>query len=577
METKTLVRHWKFLQWPVVWAATALALALGIWGFALGASEEPTSVFDNVYQALQLFVLGGNTAGALPWQLEVARFLAPAVAAYTATQALIAVFHEQLSQLRLRFTHGHIVVCGLGRTGFAVARNYRRKGMDVVAIEKDLECDFVRPSQDFGTRVIIGSATDDALLREARVAQASALILACGEDGTNVEVAIRAGELVGASGRRPRSPLQCHVQIVDDDLRALFKTHRVFTGISDGVQVHLFNLYDASARFLLRQQPLDRERIAVDDPRHVHLIVVGFGHMGESLVLQAARHAHFANGRRLRVTVVDQAATERRLGFSLRYPSFDRVCDVAFVDLPADNPELYARVADWSVDPAALTTVAVCFDDDARGLSCALTLQPRLKPAGIPILIRMSTEGGLTTLVAGGAGQTPLAGLVRPFAILRVSAAPDLLAEEKDDSQARRIHEAYLSLYRQRGQTTADNPSLVAWEELDEDLKDANRQQAEHLAVKLRALGWASNAAARPTGERRLTSPEVEMLARMEHARWMAERMLAGWRHAPGAKDAGLKTSSYLVAWEDLPEEVRAIDRMAVRQLLETETGQHPG
>ena len=39
----------------------------------------------------------------LNWQLEVARFLAPGVMAYTATQALIVLFREQLSLLRLRF------------------------------------------------------------------------------------------------------------------------------------------------------------------------------------------------------------------------------------------------------------------------------------------------------------------------------------------------------------------------------------------------------------------------------------------------------------------------------------------
>ncbi|MEA3364307.1 MAG: RyR domain-containing protein [Candidatus Hydrogenedentes bacterium] len=63
---------------------------------------------------------------------------------------------------------------------------------------------------------------------------------------------------------------------------------------------------------------------------------------------------------------------------------------------------------------------------------------------------------------------------------------------------------------------------------------------------------------------------EVELLARMEHSRWNAERFLAGW--IPGPKCVSKKTSPYLVPWEELPEKTKHYDRGTVRdipQLLE--------
>ena len=89
---------------------------------------------DEIYNTLQLFVLNGTFTGPLNWQIEVARFLAPGVMAYTATQALIVLFQEQLRLTWLRFiVRRHVVVCGLGRMGYKVAADFRRRGETVVA------------------------------------------------------------------------------------------------------------------------------------------------------------------------------------------------------------------------------------------------------------------------------------------------------------------------------------------------------------------------------------------------------------------------------------------------------------
>ncbi len=56
-------------------------------------------------------------------------------------------------------------------------------------------------------------------------------------------------------------------------------------------------------------------------------------------------------------------------------------------------------------------------------------------------------------------------------------------------------------------------------------------------------------------------------MAKMEHARWIAERLLAGWTYAPGKRDFVNRTSPYIVPWEDLPEDVRDFDRQAVRKI----------
>ena len=53
----------------------------------------------------------------------------------------------------------------------------------------------------------------------------------------------------------------------------------------------------------------------------------------------------------------------------------------------------------------------------------------------------------------------------------------------------------------------------------------------------------------------------------MEHLRFCGERLLAGWRYAPGPKDPVHKTSPTLVPWEDISEVEREKDREQVRAI----------
>ncbi|MGA7919088.1 MAG: hypothetical protein WCA38_05400 [Candidatus Acidiferrales bacterium] len=127
------------------------------------------------------------------------------------------------------------------------------------------------------------------------------------------------------------------------------------------------------------------------------------------------------------------------------------------------------------------------------------------------------------------------------------------------DRQARALHEHHV-----RG-TSAD-PKVFTWDAIDDDLLDSNRQAADHIPVKLRAIGCHAVRKGEDdpgTPVTKFTPDEVELLAKMEHRRWMAERFLAGW--CPGAKDIENRTSPYLVEWDELkklePKNVQDYDR----------------
>jgi hypothetical protein len=140
-----------------------------------------------------------------------------------------------------------------------------------------------------------------------------------------------------------------------------------------------------------------------------------------------------------------------------------------------------------------------------------------------------------------------------------------ILLDEELDTLAKAIHRDYVE--KQTVMGAAEDPtSFAPWEQLDPDLRDSNRQQADHIPVKLRAIGcYSSSASAAGTPVTELDQDEVELLARMEHARHLAERGLAGWTRGP--RDVSRKANPCLVAWDELPDEIREYDRNSVRNI----------
>jgi len=139
------------------------------------------------------------------------------------------------------------------------------------------------------------------------------------------------------------------------------------------------------------------------------------------------------------------------------------------------------------------------------------------------------------------------------------------LARAIHDTYARAIHEAYLEASADRGESTGTRVSLRTWEELPEELKDANRAQARHVGEKLAELGCIMV----PTFDPTLTfayrdEAEVLHLARLEHERWMQERIAMGYEYGPVRED---RFHPDLVPWERLTKEARDKDLEAVRNI----------
>lgn len=149
---------------------------------------------------------------------------------------------------------------------------------------------------------------------------------------------------------------------------------------------------------------------------------------------------------------------------------------------------------------------------------------------------------------------------------------PHALNETEVEALARAAHHEFCKWLRDQGYsygTTTDQEkkthrSLLDYEDLEEGIKQANRDNVQDIPKKLAAAGYTM----RP-GEEEETTPnfpgsDLDRLARMEHARWTANLRRSGWTYGPELNPERREHPA-LVLWEELDEQEREKDRQMIR------------
>jgi voltage-gated potassium channel Kch len=565
---RVFTRYWgRILSWGSIGLLWCIALTLGYIGIiklgqGAAAAYTPT---DSLYLALQLFALNTSFApGPKPWELEVARFLAPVVAAYTLLLGIAYLFVEQVQSLRLAYLRNHVVICGLGRKGVLLAAAFRGRGLAVVVIDQDRDNPLLSACRELNIFVLIGDAASPEILRRAGVARAQILLAVSGDDPVNAEIAIHARNL---AARRTGSPLNCLVHVVDSHLRELLRERELAIEEGAAFQLEFFSSYHLGALAMLDEYPPFGPA-----QRQPVLLVIGLGNMGRSLVVRAARmwrSSMATSGEQLRIFVVDRDAQSKVETLKLRYPRLTTVCDLTSLQMDIRRAEF--QRADFLFDAdgqPAVSSVYICLDDDSLGLSAALLLRQHLRGHSIPIVVRTASETGLATLLQQEGDADSAFADLRVFPLLERTCEPDLLLGGAHEILARAFHEHQTDTHAAAADSPAGDLSMLRWDELPDQVKESNRQAARQIGVALRAVGCSLAPLTDWDADSFEFAPEaVESIARLQHDQTHRQSSSARRASADRTRASRRKQRSAAVAWEDLSETEREKERMAMRAL----------
>jgi RyR domain len=384
-------------------------------------------------------------------------------------------------------------------------------------------------------------------------------------------------EASGVSLFRDRSGLQCRSLLEPLSFKHRFRLEDYFE--ADALpRIRVFNQSELIARRMISLYPPDA-KVATTNLR-VHVVIVGLGSVGQALLLQLARLGHYRSGIEPKVTLVDRDALDQLAKLKLDYPALTDFVEVQTDDKRIDSIAA-SDVSNWAAGDKQITMIYVCTKDEVLNLRTSRLILKGLneleKSSGPQLarVIALDPPGGSLLPEFHEHAHELHHGRFDVFSLLEqqdgdehATIAPGLL-DDLDDARAMTLHDRYhqgeLKKFQEKG--TPLKEAARAWEKLEETYRNANRAAADHFEVKLRAVGRAL--AASGSGEPApLTESEIEILARMEHNRWWADRALDGWIYG-SPRDDPKKVHPDMVEYEKLDDGTKNYDRVSVKTMVD--------
>jgi voltage-gated potassium channel Kch len=511
--------------------AAGAAFILGYLGYR-SLPGHPYSPSDAVYWSLNLFVLHpAETHGGVPLTLNIARFLAAAVATYAVIATVASVLRDRWEAWWIAsFARNHTIVMGSGPAARVLVDALLASKEPVVVVATEPAAQDAAALRAAGARVLAGDPRQPAVAARARLAHARRAIIITGEDERNLESLGAALSTLSASPER--SPV-FHVELEGvDTWREL---SRSTLAEQQRVAITFFNAADRTALALLSAAAL-----AGGDYAPQRVTIDGAGPVAVRTAVHVVRRA-LIDGTRAEILLGRARGMALQEAIRREEPWCEMAADVRFLEQDP-VPSLVAFVCDAPDDATAL----------ARGTALARELDAR------HVLVAVSRMRSGEALRDAGLAPRQLGMVSTGLAQL----TGEMLERSDIEIIARGRHEDYVRRELARGATRETNPSLVGWEHLPNALRESNRRFAESLGALIAAIGAEIRPLAHaPDEELAIDVPLLERLTRAEHERWVSALEDDGWRSTTGEKDPDAKLHPLLKPWEELSDGERAKDR----------------
>jgi hypothetical protein len=552
---------------------TAAAVILGFIGFGGLVWPHTAGDFRN---ALQTWLDAWyNTAGLLtlhlprkfeqpdvPWELQVARFLLPALGLWLSLQVYLRLTRQKFHILTLFRLSGHTIVVGPGARAIAIARlckadDPKRSFVYITDTEDDAA---LAALDELG--VIILHAPPlllDTYLR-ANLKRAESIVVAGNKSIDN----IRACELIRsfALDQRPADlPSLSLVVAIDSPEMAAVLDASFHEARDRRIDYRLLDPLDNVAREVSRQiLPLLG---APSGPPAV--VMIGWSGAAPSIYRRLLRNGPPG----FQLVLADANAERTKSELFASAPGLSGLSGLRFITCDS-GPSLLGNAAlTDTLRTLPVAAIIVSGDSDDSNFRAAIQLRrfARVQRLWTPPLYvqQQGSEIALDPLKKLIAAEMLDVSRIYAFGSIDEQFAPNSVLNRFDEPMARAVHEAYLQEMRSQNPDAKATPNTAPWEELMETFRAASRAQAEHIDVKL-ANVHCCRVFVGGGADFTFSDDEVERLARLEHWRWCVDRWLNGWTFGT-KKNVELLQHDQLKPYEELSVGQKDLDRQPIRNL----------
>lgn len=305
-----------------------------------------------------------------------------------------------------------------------------------------------------------------------------------------------------------------------------------------GGRLHLYCMEEVGARLFWKQAGLMKQ--FVQNGSELRIAIVGFGRLGEQLLLWGLQNNIFSPGGTIRYDVFGDADGFPQIHHEL--------CQVS------DPVDFYSS---WRENIPLLQTadrVIVCQQEQQL-----LLVEELLFALHVTTLDVLADQPEQLSLLEAQER-------VRVFSWKEEALRPENLFDARTLNRAKAINLRYAHLYSGI-EETAENAE-AEWNKLNSFTRYSNISAADYHDIRLQMLtDWGI-----PPRPEALDAEKLEFLSELEHIRWERFHYLNNWRYGEAvdgkAKNHQQRTHSDLVAYRKLSDPEKEKDRENIRTLL---------
>ena len=334
------------------------------------------------------------------------------------------------------------------------------------------------------------------------------------------------------------------------------------------IDVRVWIADDLAARHALRRQTIDWRHPFSKPGGSTELICLGFGMSQRVFALALLRQAHHIDEAPMRIVAIDPEVERAVARLRTSFPNIDSVATIETIAADGFSSEVQRLITERATRPNTNLCIAISVGDVDLNLELALGLPKCVycSDQGLrspPVFLRQSLAAEPAMICKwlansgsrGGLALQPWGGLDHSYDVLSIM-------EGALDARARRVHQAYLDDAQNHPQPQdALDPlsSRRSWEMLSSFKRDDSRNSADCFVARLNSIGLellgpgeSSHCDLTTTvSPASIDAASLEVMARLEHRRWVVSRLLCGWSCGE-TRDEVRKVHPSIRPWEEL-------------------------
>ncbi len=402
--------------------------------------------------------------------------------------------------------------------------------------------------------LVNGRLSSGTLLKKLNATQAEEIYFFSEQDADNIRAAQELDLLSIAETASQAEPDRfVHLQ---DQAKRRFLHQSLSTNSSH--RSIIFNVFENAVRSLLLYYPIDRFYQNTAKEQTAHVVLIGFEQMGQALALALLKQGHYTEDKQLKISVLCANHAEAEKTFLSKYPQFTqkfehdfgsqiiktytwRYINLYFEEMPLSEHEWMAQKSIFaSIQENTVGTLISTLSDGVQAAAILENVLPKLNQEKVTRNANFQVfcyynfpDKEEERIIESHFNEVAPNIFFKCYGNFIDECSYAAIHNRALDALPKLINAKYAEIPFEK-----TDKIDIEWQIIPEKNKSSSRQAADHLWVKLRMLWpeieWKFDPITfepfDEVKERLETKENYEKYGEIEHRRWCAEMLLAGFR-----------------------------------------------